>query len=497
MDSLFKHLPFVFCYMDDIIITSHTLEEHHEHLGGRSSPSYRRMAYRSTLRSECLPPPPWSSRDTGWTRTASGRSSGTYRPSVISPPPPQDVKQLQQFLGMVNFYRRFLPGIARTLQPLTDALKGDPKTLEWPPAATATFGAAKAALAAAVPLAHPASNTVLSLATDTFDTQVGGVLQQLNGGRWQPLAFYSKKLSGAGTRYSTFDRELLAAFSADGHFRFSGATISPTHRPQATRHIPVPHHAAVVSPPAATALLHCRIHIGHQTHTRPGKHGGRRLEPPPPSQRHSPALATEDWPEEGLAAPERPTTQAVGDETLLGEVPTGVFCPLVPIQHMEAVFQSLHAMHHPGAGATHRLIAARFCWPQMAKAITQMARACLHCQWGKVHKHVHLQPAEILVPHHRFAHIHVDLVGPLPPSRSHTYLFTIIDRTSTWPEAIPLASITAADCTRALFTGWVSRFGVPATITSDRGAQFTSALWVGLCSLLNIQHSPTTAYHPQ
>jgi hypothetical protein len=44
---------------------------------------------------------------------------------------------------------------------------------------------------------------------------------------------------------------------------------------------------------------------------------------------------------------------------------------------------------------------------------------------------------------------------------------------------------------------WVSRFGVPATITSDRGAQFTSALWAGLCSLLNIQHSPTTAYHPQ
>jgi hypothetical protein len=90
----------------------------------------------------------------------------------------------------------------------------------------------------------------------------------------------------------------------------------------------------------------------------------------------------------------------------------------------------------------------------------------------------------------------MDLVGPLPPSRGHTYLLTIIDRTSRWPEAIPLASITAADCARALFAGWVSGFGVPPnTITSDRGAQFTSALWAGLCSL-NIQHSPTTAFHP-
>jgi hypothetical protein len=236
-------------------------------------------------------------------------------------------------------------------------------------------------------------------------------------------------------------------------------------------------------------------------------------QPPPPNQRPSPALAAEDWPEEGLAAPERPilaaivdaqpidfpamaaaqqdcpevaemmnsttlqiTTQTVGDETLLGDVSTGVFRPLVPIQLREAVFQSLHAIHHPGVRATRRLIAARFCWPQMAKAITQMARACLHYQRGKVHRHVHLQPAEILVPHRRFAHIHVDLVGPLLPSSGHTYLFTIIDRTSRWPEVIPLASITAADCARALFASWVSRFGVPATITSDRGAQFTSAL---------------------
>jgi hypothetical protein len=61
---------------------------------------------------------------------------------------------------------------------------------------------------------------VLSLATDASDTHTGGALQQLNRGRWQPLAFYSKKLSGTGTRYSTFDRELLALFSAVRHFRF-------------------------------------------------------------------------------------------------------------------------------------------------------------------------------------------------------------------------------------------------------------------------------------
>ncbi len=43
----------------------------------------------------------------------------------------------------------------------------------------------------------------------------------------------------------------------------------------------------------------------------------------------------------------------------------------------------------------------------------------------------------------------------------------------------------------------MSRFGVPAFLTTDRGAQFTSSLWAALCGLLNIQHSQTTAYHPQ
>ncbi len=91
----------------------------------------------------------------------------------------------------------------------------------------------------------------------------------------------------------------------------------------------------------------------------------------------------------------------------------------------------------------------------------------------------------------------MDLLGPLPASKGFTYLFIIIDITSRKPEAIPIAAATTVDCANALFQGWVSRFGVPALITSDRGTQFTSSLWAALCSLLNIQHNQTTAYHQQ
>ncbi|MFN9906222.1 MAG: DDE-type integrase/transposase/recombinase, partial [bacterium] len=73
----------------------------------------------------------------------------------------------------------------------------------------------------------------------------------------------------------------------------------------------------------------------------------------------------------------------------------------------------------------------------------------------------------------------------------------MVDRTTRWPEAVPLASTTAADCAAALLQGWIQRFGVPGIITSDRGPQFTSSLWAALCSLLAIKHTQTTAYHPQ
>ena len=93
--------------------------------------------------------------------------------------------------------------------------------------------------------------------------------------------------------------------------------------------------------------------------------------------------------------------------------------------------------------------------------------------------------------------VHVDLVGPLPVSAGYTHIFTIIDRSTRWPEAVPMRSTTAEACATALFQAWIARFGVPAVITSDRGTQFTSGLWAALCKLLNISRSTTTAYHPQ
>ena len=86
-------------------------------------------------------------------------------------------------------------------------------------------------------LAHPLPAAELSLAVDASDHHVGGVLQQSVGGAWQPLAFFSRKLSVAESRYSTFDRELLACVSTTRHFRLlldRGQEVLRVDRPQAT-----------------------------------------------------------------------------------------------------------------------------------------------------------------------------------------------------------------------------------------------------------------------
>ena len=73
----------------------------------------------------------------------------------------------------------------------------------------------------------------------------------------------------------------------------------------------------------------------------------------------------------------------------------------------------------------------------------------------------------------------------------------MIDRTTRWPEAVPLSSISTGTCVRAFISAWISRFGVPATLTSDRGAQFTSSVWTGVCKVLGISASQRTSFHPQ
>jgi hypothetical protein len=124
---------------------------------------------------------------------------------------------------MLNFYRRFLHHAAATQAPLHDTLSG-PRVkgshpITWTPELLRSFDECKASLSRAALLAHPDLSAPLALVTDASTSAMGAVLQQRVQNAWQPLVFFSSKLSPAQYKYSAYDRELLAIYEAVKHFR--------------------------------------------------------------------------------------------------------------------------------------------------------------------------------------------------------------------------------------------------------------------------------------
>ena len=135
-------------------------------------------------------------------------------------PEPATVSDMQVFLGMVNFYRCFVPKDTCTLLPLTDCLcAGQPSNsaLSWTPLKSCAFQEAKSALASAMWLQHPdpAARGRLHLVRRRLSPT-----QSPGSQSWSPLGIFSKKLSPSQVKWSAFDHELWACFSGIRHFGF-------------------------------------------------------------------------------------------------------------------------------------------------------------------------------------------------------------------------------------------------------------------------------------
>lgn len=154
-------------------------------------------------------------------------------------PKPKIAKELRSFIAMINFYRRFLPNAMETQLVLQSMLNGNKKNdttlLVWTPEKENAFNKFKDLLINSTLLSFPVSNAKIVLAVDASDKCIGGTLNQLIDNQLQPLGFFSRKLSNAQLKYSTYDRELLAIYAAIKYFKFmlEGRvfTIYSDHKP--------------------------------------------------------------------------------------------------------------------------------------------------------------------------------------------------------------------------------------------------------------------------
>ena len=177
------------------------------------------------------------------------------------------------------------------------------------------------------------------------------------------------------------------------------------------------------------------------------------------------------------------------------DVSTGHNRPYIIEKFRKNVLSTLHGLGHPSHRATKPLINTSFVWHEMNIDIAKWCRSCKGCQTAKISRYNKPVFGKFTEPTERFDHVHIDIVGSLPYADGFTYLLTCVNRFTRWPEAIPIVDIRAETVADAFFSGWIARFGT--TTTTDRGAQYESKLWDGLCNQFGIERNSTTSYHPR
>ncbi|HBK82804.1 MAG TPA: hypothetical protein DDZ41_04280, partial [Flavobacterium sp.] len=521
MDQVLRGLDFCFVYIDDVLLASRTEEEHMQHL--------QLFFERLTKYGINIKPSKCSFGVKQMTFLGHEISEKGILPAknrvqaILNYAQPTTLKQSQRFVGMVNFYNRFIPNLAEIFTPLyalNAIFAHKPKNTPFILSKECAEAVEKAKLAISkiTLLAHPLTNGKLVLKTDASNVALGAVLEQFNSHLrcYEPLAFFSKKLSKAEIKYSTFDRELLAIYRAIKHFRhlvegktfkvltdhkpLTTAIESKTDRsPRQTRHL---EYIAQFT----TEILYIKgsENVVADAFSRTEDVNsivikGLDLVKLAESQ------STDQELTRLLNKPNKSSAKCTLEFIKFAEDNVSLWCetatpnirPYLPQSFRKEIFSLLHGLSHPGVKASRNAIKLRYFWPNMNFDIGNWVKNCLACQKAKVNRHTKTPFGEFKIPDGRFEHIHMDLVGPLPPSDNCQYILTIIDRYTRWPEAYPLPDMKTTTVVQAFVDHYVSRFGIPLRITTDQGSQFESNLFSELNRIFGSQRIRTTSYHPQ
>lgn len=510
MDNTLREFDFCYVYIDDVLVASKTEAEHQQHLRLLFQKFKENGIVINT--SKCQ----FGKQEVkflGYLVTGQGVQPLPDKVKVIQElDKPQTAKALRRTLGMINYYRRFIKNAAKVQAPLHDLLKGKikgNKAIQWNDEAERAFELCKEQLALSALLAHPTASAELSITTDASDYAVGGVIQQRENDRWQPLAFFSKKLNAAEQKYAAYDRELLAIYLTIKHFRHM---LEGRHFVIFTDHKPITYAFSQKPGKCSPRQFRYLDYIGQFTTDIQFIAGSENIVADTLSRIGSlqtgidyAALAEEQEIDQELQSHLQNTDSALQLRKIRTADGIAIYCdiststarPFITKSFRKRAFDMLHQLSHPGARASLKLVSERYVWPAMRADCKRWTRSCEMCQKAKVTRHNKPQTGCFNEPDGRFQHVHIDIVGPLPISESCRYILTCVDRFTRWPEAFPIADIEAETVARHFFDGWITRFGVPAKVTTDQGRQFEARLFKKLAETTGFERIRTTAYHPQ
>lgn len=164
---------------------------------------------------------------------------------------------------------------------------------------------------------------------------------------------------------------------------------------------------------------------------------------------------------------------------------------------LEAYHDALAGGSHSGIERTYHHLRLKYYWPKMYKDVYEHVHTCHECQQAKRDYQAKPAPLQPLPIGDIFSRWHIDILGPLPQTAANErYVLVLVDSFTKWCEAYPLKTQSSAEIKQALFDTF-ARYGAPACLVSDRGANFLSKMVAALCELFNVKRVHTSAYHPQ
>jgi transposase InsO family protein len=492
----------VVAYLDDILVYSKTLEEHVTHV--REVLACLGAANLRLKPEKCE----WHKEEVEFLGYIVGRHGVKMSPTKIQVvkdwKTPKTVKQIQEFLGFVNFNRRFIKDYSLKALPLTKLTRKD-TPFKWDSDQDRAFETLKQACIEPPTLITFESGKPLRLETDASDLALGACITQERDGQWHPIAYYSRKFSGPEERYDVHDKELLAIVSALEHWRVYAESCS-----ELTIYTD---HKNLVHFTTTKVLNRRQVRwsemLGQYKFKilyTPGKENGRA---DALSRRHDLAgektinkAAILGFNKDGSLGPSQQLN-------LLMQVQQEQRIPTqVPEELQEEIISSHHddPLHgHPGITRTMELIKRHYEFPNMKDKVTKFIKKCVSCQQNKHSTHARYGEAQAMEPPTApWTNITMDFVTQLPTSKdpvtgyAYDSIFVVVDRFTKFAEMIPFRhSYTAEQLARVFLDRIIRHHGIPESIISDRDKLFTSNYWTTLLAVMGTKKKLSTAYHPQ
>ena len=208
MDAILQGIPHVICYIDDILVTGANDPEHLQNLGEVLQWLEQHGLRTKKPKCEFLKP---SVDYLGHHIDAQGLHTMSCKlDAIVQAPKPENLQQLRSFLGLLNYYGRFIPNLATTVHPLNKLLHHNAKW-NWTSKCAQAFADAKQALASSHVLVHYDPSLPITLTGDASAYSVSAVISHtLPDGSERPIAFASHSLSTSEQNYAQLEKEALS-----------------------------------------------------------------------------------------------------------------------------------------------------------------------------------------------------------------------------------------------------------------------------------------------